>query len=144
MYSCCLPISSSNQYRWSLCFRVSLFLQLVQLGAVAPSNAPSGAGRAKPQMSTPLGSRLPKAQMSRWGWSSGGCFSRDRWGWGYSGHCSGGVFHIENGSGCRLGHRSSFPEELLLKPLLLSLPVGGSCSPSHFSFLIKTNLSRCS
>lgn len=44
---CCLHIFSSNWYRWILCFKGSLFFQLVMLGVVAPLTIPSGTSRAE-------------------------------------------------------------------------------------------------
>ena len=47
---CCVPIAFSNWYRWSLCFRRFLFLQLVQLVTVVQANTPSGAGELEAQV----------------------------------------------------------------------------------------------
>lgn len=84
---CCLPSSSSNWCSW---------------GAVSSLKAPSGAGRAEPQVITFSGANRPKAQM----------FTPQ-----------GGVRGGGHGSGCLPGLWCSWASPSLLPPLAL---LGGS------------------
>lgn len=67
---------SSNQNRWSQSLGGGLFLQLVQLGVVAPMNVPSGVSRAEHSVIIPTVAYRPKAQIiTRLGAGSNGCSS---------------------------------------------------------------------
>ena len=118
-FHCCLPISSSNQFRQNLDFTGSLFLQLVQLEAVAPLIAPPGAERTEPHMMTPSGAGEPTAQVLTPPDADGitdlvvappGAHGSVAL---VVADTAGYVCHTEDGTGCWLGHRCSFPDGLL-------------------------------
>lgn len=58
--NCCLPISFSRDCKWGLCFRIFLFIQLVQVEPVALVIAlPPGSGESMPLIDVDISEAPP-------------------------------------------------------------------------------------